>query len=85
MSEVELLINAIQERPTLWEKRNTSYHNRLLSHREWEAVAKIIGTTSKYNIFLFYYYILGKGCCSKYSLKFSLACAAALDVALYFL
>ncbi|KAH9631916.1 hypothetical protein HF086_013607 [Spodoptera exigua] len=47
MSEVELLINAIQKRPTLWDKRNKSYHNRLLSHREWEAVAKIIGTTSE--------------------------------------
>ena len=85
MSDVELLINAIQERPTLWDKRNKSYHNRLLSHREWEAVAKIIGNTSKYNIFLYYYYILGKGFCSKYSLKFSLACAAARDVALYLL
>lgn len=50
--EVELLINSIQERPTLWDKRTKSYHNRLLSHREWEAVAKIIGTTSTTYLFI---------------------------------
>lgn len=44
----EILISTIQERPALWDKRNKNYHNRLLTYREWEEVAKIIGTTCKY-------------------------------------
>ncbi|CAG4949129.1 unnamed protein product [Parnassius apollo] len=43
----ENFINAIQERPILWDKRNKNYHNRLLSYREWEDLAKLTGTTSE--------------------------------------
>lgn len=44
----ENLISAVQERPALWDKRCKNYHNRLLAHREWEEVAKIINNTCKY-------------------------------------
>ena len=86
MSDTEVLINTIQERPILWDKRDKNYHNRLLSHREWENLATLNGTTSKYDTVIYYcycydYYTLCKGCCSKYNFKFSLACAAARDVA----
>ncbi|CAG5024228.1 unnamed protein product [Parnassius apollo] len=42
----ENFINAIQERPILWDKRNKNYHNRLLSYREREDLAKLTGTTN---------------------------------------
>lgn len=48
----ENFINAIQERPILWDKRNKNYHNRLLSYREWEDLAKLTGTTSTTHLFI---------------------------------
>jgi len=49
----ENLISAVQERPALWDKgcKNSRLlidNNRLLAHREWEEVAKIINSTCKY-------------------------------------
>ncbi|XP_035438946.2 uncharacterized protein LOC118268518 [Spodoptera frugiperda] len=47
MLDTEILINAVHERPILWDKRNKLYHSRLISQNEWEELAKDIGTTSE--------------------------------------
>lgn len=79
--DLETLICLIQDRPVLWDKRQKSYHNRLLTYREWEKVGEIMGSTGKYkNIYSF----LCIGCCSKNTLNFSLTAIAARDEALYF-
>ncbi|XP_050295157.1 uncharacterized protein LOC126735251 [Anthonomus grandis grandis] len=43
--DLEMLINLIQERLVLWDRRNKSYHDRLFTHREWEKVGEVMGTT----------------------------------------
>lgn len=47
MVTMELIISEVQKRNVLWNKFNTKYRDRLVSEKEWEAVARIANMNSK--------------------------------------
>lgn len=47
----ELLISEIQTRPVLWNDRHPNLKNRVVSTKQWDKVAKIVGISGKNYIF----------------------------------
>jgi hypothetical protein len=44
---MELLISEVQKRNVIWNKFNKKYRDRLVSEKEWEAVARTVHMNSK--------------------------------------